>query len=249
VGDPWIGAATLSLQQLLDEAAEEKTRLHWEKYLKGTATFRRVPMAGIRSAVQETLAQAPDLTTKQLLRLAACWFTQRRSEDKLAAVLLIAEHACDGLDEEDVPALAEPLASGAISDWNVCDWYATKALHGFVAGDIARRGPLIAAWGDADTLWQRRAGVVAFVKLAAQADSWPPELVDLVFDACAGNLVSGDRFAHTGPGWLLRELSGPLPDRVALFRGAPDGYGSPKTRSLSPPVTPAPRARRGRPLR
>jgi 3-methyladenine DNA glycosylase AlkD len=180
VSDPWIGAATLSLQESLAEAAQEKTRLHWEKYLKGTATFRGVPMAGIRSAVRETLAHAPDLTTKQLLLLAARWFTQPWSEDKLAAVLLIAEHAFGGLDEEDVPALAEPLASGAISDWNVCDWYATKALHGFVARDIARRGPLIAARGDADTLWQRRAGVVSFVKLAAQAGSGPPGLVDLV---------------------------------------------------------------------
>jgi 3-methyladenine DNA glycosylase AlkD len=35
--------------------------------------------------------------------------------------------------------------------------------------------------------------------------------------ACANNLVSADRFTHTGPGWLLRELSRSHPDQVAGF--------------------------------
>ena len=41
--------------------------------------------------------------------------------------------------------------------------------------------------------------------------------VPLVLDACAANLVSDDRFAHTGPGWVLRELSRADPEAVAAF--------------------------------
>ncbi|MGW0822343.1 DNA alkylation repair protein [Streptomyces sp. NPDC002845] len=43
----------------------------------------------------------------------------------------------------------------------------------------------------------------------------------MLLDAAAANLVSGDGFAHTGPGWLLRELSRTAPDRVAETRRSP----------------------------
>lgn len=68
-----------------------------------------------------------------------------------------------------------------------------------------------------DRLWQRRAGLVAFVKLAPVADTQFDGLIPLILDACAANLVSHDRFAHTGPGWVLRELSIAAPDAVAGF--------------------------------
>jgi 3-methyladenine DNA glycosylase AlkD len=59
---------------------------------------------------------------------------------------------------------------------------------------------------------------VSFVKLAAA----PPfeGFVPLVLGACAANLVSDDRFAHTGPGWVLRELSAAAPDAVRAFVAA-----------------------------
>ena len=66
-------------------------------------------------------------------------------------------------------------------------------------------------------LWQRRAGLVSFVRLAPVADRQFAGFVPLVLEACAANLVSDDRFAHTGPGWVLRELSVAAPDAVAGF--------------------------------
>ncbi len=39
----------------------------------------------------------------------------------------------------------------------------------------------------------------------------------LILEACADNLVIDERFAHTGPGWVLRELSTAVPDKVASF--------------------------------
>lgn len=208
------------LADLLDGEADAGTREHWERYLKGAATFRGTPMAGVRRSVRTIWVEhaLAGRTIDDLLEISDAWFTGPHSEDQLAAVLLIAEHLAPRLEDDHDRVLARPLERGDIADWNVCDWYATKALHAYlVSGDLSARAPRIAAWARTDQLWQRRAGVVAFVKLAASPDAHDDGFVDLVLEACAANLVSDDRFAHTGPGWVLRELSKAAPERVADF--------------------------------
>lgn len=215
-----IPAATEFLDSVLQAATDEGTRRHWEQYLKGTARFRGVPMAGVRRAVDAVWREwASGWSAEEGLTLATAWFARPCSEDKLAAVLLIAEHLAPLLSDGDHVSLASPLQAGDISDWNVCDWYATKALHAYltVGGRLEPRARHLAAWGHSAGLWQRRAGLVAFVKLAAAADRQFPGFVPLVVDACAGNLVSSERVAHTGPGWVLRELSRTMPQAVAAF--------------------------------
>jgi 3-methyladenine DNA glycosylase AlkD len=86
-----------------------------------------------------------------------------------------------------------------------------------VAGDdLPSRAGAVAKWSRAPSLWQRRASIVAFVKLAPKAQVLFDGFVPLVLDACAANLVSEDRFAHTGPAWVLRELCA-ASEEVATF--------------------------------
>lgn len=180
-------------------------------------------MAAIRASVR-TVWRHDNLdawTTADLLGLCHRWFTHATSEDKLAAVLLLAEHLPSRLTLSHTDALAWPLAEGQIADWNVCDWYASKALHAFLTADGRRELPArtkaITGWSKGPGLWARRAAVVASVKLASEIPEPFPGFTDFVLDACAANLVSDDRFAHTGPGWLLRELSRAAPAAVARF--------------------------------
>ena len=212
---------TSQLDRLLADAADDATRRHWEGYLKGAATFRGVPMARIRKIVRQLWRDHAlgDRPVEELLALSHRWFARPASEDKLAAVLLIAEHLESRLELFHHPDLAQPLEAGDIADWNVCDWYATKALHGYLSGadDVEARARAIAAWTLTDRLWQRRAGLVAFVRLAPIADRQFDGFIPLILEACAANLVSDDRFAHTGPGWVLRELSVVAPEAVTRF--------------------------------
>jgi len=139
---------------------------------------------------------------------------------KLAGVLLLAEHVAARFRTDDDARLAAPLGRGDIADWNVCDWYATKALHAYLAPDgtaKSGRGVRLTAWSTSPHLWQRRAGLVAFVKVASRPDRQYEGLVTDVLTACARSLVSADRFAHTGPGWVLRELSRAHPAAVEAF--------------------------------
>ncbi len=216
-------AATDHLVGALVAAADPATRDHWTRYLKGQAEFRGVPMAGVRRIVRAVWAEhaLASWEVDDTLALASTWFAARPTEDKLAGVLLLAEHLAPRLEAQHVHALASPLERGHLADWNVVDWYATKAVHAFLTArpaELQERSRLVASWAAAPSLWHRRAGVVSFVKLAAA----PPfeGFVPLVLDACAANLVSDDRFAHTGPGWVLRELSTAAPDAVRTFVAA-----------------------------
>jgi 3-methyladenine DNA glycosylase AlkD len=218
----WAEQASADLSALLEAAADAGTRDHWTAYLKGAATFRGVPMDRVRAAVT-TVVRDHDLLqhgTEELLELATSWTAGADSEDKLAGVLLIAEHLPSRLRAEHAHHLARAFTDGLVTDWNVCDWYAVKALHAYLTPsgpadpDRARR---LHAWSRAAGLWQRRAGVVAFVKTAPTADRQFTGYTDLVLDVCAANLIASDRFAHTGPGWVLRELSRAEPNRVMAF--------------------------------
>ena len=174
---PRLDAPTATLDAELNARVDPQAQRYWTSLMKGEAAFRGVPMAGIRASVRHVwvghgLAAWP---VGDLLALAQRWFAGPDAETQLAAVLLLAEHAAGRLMLDHADALAAPLERGHLRDWNVTDWYATKALHAFLMGGDAGGGELeararaLAGWATAPTLWQRRAGLVAFVKLAPRA--------------------------------------------------------------------------------
>ena len=221
--EAWQAAATAQMVASLTAEADPATQAHWTSYLKGRARFRGVPMAAIRRTVRSVWSDQAlsRYGIDDLVALALGWCAAETTEDKLAGVLLLAEQLAPRLEQHHADALAAPLARGQFADWNVVDWHATKAVHAFLTvrpDELEQRALLVADWADSDVLWQRRAAVVSFVKLAPR----PPfdGFVPLILDACTRNLVSNDRFAHTGPGWVLRELSLAAPDDVAAFIAA-----------------------------
>lgn len=199
--------------------AEEGTRDWWTRYLKGEAEFRGVRMAGTR-----TVARAIDveldlgsLPVDELLDLTDALFAVPTTEDKLCAVLLLAERHLGRLRTVDVDRLARPLALGHLADWNSCDWYCVKVLGPFVdEADTERRARAISGWSEAEGLWQRRAAAVSFVNLVAD----PPPFDgfdELLIGVCERNVTDPTRWSQTSVGWLLRELSDRAPDVVAAF--------------------------------
>jgi 3-methyladenine DNA glycosylase AlkD len=243
-----VAAATDALDARLGAATTARSLEFWTTLMKGEAVFRGVPMAGIRQACrgvwdEQDLGSWP---TEDLLGLAHHWFARPASEDKLAAVLMLAELMPGRLTLAHVDGLAHPLATGDVADWNVTDWYATKSLHRFLrdAADIESRATAIATWAQADRLWHRRAGVVAFVGLAPQADQLFDGFVEVVLDACAANLARPERFAQTGPGWVLRELSRAVPERVRAFVEAHPEMSPEARRMATARLRPGPYRRR-----
>ena len=203
-----------TLQARLAARAQPSTKEWWERYLKHVISFRGVPMAGIRAEVN---AWVPDAGR---VELALELLRQPLAEDKLAGVLVLAEHVVPSGSPPGavlLPPLAELFEAGHVADWNTCDWLCVKVLHGLLAREGRLLADEVAAWRSARTLWQRRAAGVALVKLAPAGDNNWAGFVDLALRICAANAQDPARFSQTGVGWLLRELSRAAPERVASF--------------------------------
>ena len=211
------------LQLRLNAHATATTREWWTKYLKGNASFRGVKMVDVRKAVhawfkEERLGEL--LSVGQQEDLALMLLEVNCTEDKLAGVLFLQEILlpAGALDwRSDLPRFARLFDQEHIRDWNVCDWFCVKVLGPLVEQQGEACARAISGWREADGVWRRRASVVAFANLARQGDRNFPGFTEMVLDNCSRDLGSQERFAQTGVGWVLRELSRSEEGRVVSF--------------------------------
>ena len=188
--------------------------------MKGAIPFRGAPMAAIRRVVNEVWEERgiDELSLEEQIEIALGQFQHRHSEDKVAGVLMFAEHLLGSLETKHVTYLARPFEEGHIQDWSTCDWYCVKALGPFIALDDRKRRALrVAGWRNNTSLWQRRAAAVAFVEHAPQGDRFFDGFTDLVLTVCQRNVHDPARFSQKSVGWVLLELSKAEPDSVAGF--------------------------------
>lgn len=219
--DTAVEAFVEDVAERLADAAQPATKQWWERYMKAASTFRGVKMATTRRIVNDARTEH-DLAVDDAEVVMAHvhrFFQQPWTEDKLAGVLLLAEHGLSSLDISHVDELARPLADGNLADWNVVDWYCVKVLGPFVVAgdDTPARCHTIASWVHTDVLWQRRAGIVAFVNHAATEPELFDGFTDLLFKAAATNIADPTRWSQTSVGWILRELTRRVPEHVLVF--------------------------------
>jgi 3-methyladenine DNA glycosylase AlkD len=164
-------------------------------------------MADIRRIVRDWWPPDGDV------ELACALIEEPITEDKLAGILALGEI----LETGDLERFERLFAEGHVHDWGVCDWFCVKVLGPMVqrAEDPLPLAQAIASWRESEPLWQRRASVVAFVKLVPRPEEHFPGFVELVLDACETITRNGkERFVQTGAGWVLRELRRASPDEV-----------------------------------
>ncbi len=220
---PTLDGLIERLQLRLDARATAATREWWTKYLRGAASFRGVKMADIRKAVHAWFREerlGDHLSVEQQKDLALMLLEEDYSEDKLAGVLFLQEILLQAgaLDwHSDLPRFARLFDGGYIRDWSICDWFCVKVLGPLAEqqGEACVRA--ISEWREAESVWQRRASVVAFANLAREGDRNFPGFTEMVLDNCTHLLGSQERFAQTGVGWILRELSRSDQGRVVGF--------------------------------
>lgn len=213
----------VTLQQALARRATLETKTWWENYLRHSIPFRGVKMDDIRVALHEWLVSEGLHTVDpldRLIDLALGLLTEPYAEDKLAGILLLHEVLlpAGAIDwPRDLPRFAVLFQVGAIADWNTCDWFCVRVLGPLVdlSGEECARA--IAGWRTAESVWQRRAAGVAFVNLVHRGDTNFPGFTDMLLEVCTTTVQSPERFAQTGTGWILRELSLAEPTRVATF--------------------------------
>jgi 3-methyladenine DNA glycosylase AlkD len=211
------------LQLRLNARATAATRQWWTKYLRGTASFRGVKMGDVRKAVhawfeEERLGER--FSAGQQKDLALMLLEEDYAEDKLAGVLVLQEILlpAGALDwRSDLPRFARLFDGEYIRDWSICDWLCVKVLGPLVEQQGEACARAISKWREANSVWQRRASVAAFVNLASKGDQNFPGFTEMVLENCSHLLGSQERFAQTGVGWILRELSRSDHGRVIVF--------------------------------
>lgn len=211
-----------SLQRGLDARAEEATRRWWEDYMKGAIPFRGVKMADIRAELHAwvTAERIDDWPADEQRDLALRLIRQTYCEDKLAGVLYLQERLLPAGHlrwPADLPRFAALFTEGAIYEWNTCDWFCVRVLGPLAQREGETCAQAIAEWRHSDNLWQRRAAGVAFVNYAPDGDGNFPGFTDMLLAVCDAAVRSPERFAQTGTGWVLRELSHAEPEKVARF--------------------------------
>ena len=216
-------AVIARLQTRLDQAANPKTKDWWERYLKGAIAFRGVKMGDVRAVVHGWVAAeglVEELSSREQVDLALSLFHLAYAEVKIAGILYLQEVLlpADAIDwRADLPRFARLFDERHIADWNTCDWFCVKLLGPLVqrAGEPCARA--IAAWRDADNLWRHRASAVAFVNLAREGEANFPGFTEMLLESCETLVQRAERFAQTGAGWVLRELSRAEPEEVVAF--------------------------------
>lgn len=173
--------------------------------MRGAIPFRGVGIPAIREALAgwRSTYGIDEYPLEEQLELALALFEESVAEDKLAGILFLQEYLYDKFPwEMALQSYAELFQRGLIFDWNTCDWFCVRVLGPTIA--LHGEGPAraLASWASASDLWQARAGVVAFVKVAEQAAYYP-----LVSEAMVILIQRPERFAKTAVGWLLREIS------------------------------------------
>jgi 3-methyladenine DNA glycosylase AlkD len=160
------------------------------------------------------------LSVAQQKDLALTLLEEDYSEDKLAGILFLQEILlpAGALDWHSVlPRFARLFDEGYICDWSTCDWFCVKVLGSLVEREGEACARAISQWREANSVWQRRASVVAFANLARDGDQNFPGFTEMVLESCTHLLGSQERFVQTGVGWVLRELSRSDGGRVKGF--------------------------------
>jgi 3-methyladenine DNA glycosylase AlkD len=220
---PVLEGLVNKLQLRLNARATAATREWWTKYLRGAASFRGVKMGDVRTAVHawfEDERMGERLSVGQQKDLALMLLEEDYTEDKLAGVLFLQEILlpAGALDcHSDLPRFAGLFDEGYIRDWSICDWFCVKVLGPLVEHQGEACARAISEWREAQSVWQRRASVVAFANLAREGDQNFPGFAEMVLENCSHLLGSQERFVQTGVGWILRELSRSDQGRVIGF--------------------------------
>ena len=213
-------AAAADLDRRLAARGDADKRAWWERYLKGEAVFHGVPIATVREVVQAWYAdhRLEEVDDERFVAHLSAAVALPATENALAVSVLLQDHTLDRLvPERDLPTIARWFDEGHVADWNSCDWLCVRVLGPLIERHGADVGATIAGWHDAPGLWRRRAAIVAFVNLVGREPEVFPGCRELVLETCARNVTDPQRFAQTGVGWVLRELSTAAPESVTAF--------------------------------
>jgi len=175
--------------------------------VKESAPFMGVKMPVIRTVLYQWHKDNVEriLEYAEQLELALSLFDEEYTEEKLAGTLLLQEILLPSgaiKCKRDINRFAALFGSKKIYDWNTCDWFCVKVLGPLIRENGLECANRISRWRSAENLWQARACLVPFVKVADSSVYYPN-----IEASCRVLIRREERFAKTAVGWILRDVS------------------------------------------
>jgi 3-methyladenine DNA glycosylase AlkD len=206
--------------QLIADAADANKAAWWNNYLREAITFIGVGIPAIRSIVQANLAAFSRKNEDDYFALADRFMAEPVAESKLTAILIQQLFLLTNTDNSRlIDQVKEWFANGYIFDWNTCDWLCVRVFQPMVDAANASAIAVFLSWHSADNFWQARCSLVPF----AQSKRLP-EHRDQLQLPMQTLIRRTERFAKTGVGWVLREMSRFDPLAVEKFLLAEKQY-------------------------
>jgi len=192
-------------QAILEAEASEKTKLWWEKYMKGVIPFRGVGIPKNRELLSSWRKDngIDKWSAANQLDLALAFFIEPIAEDKLTAILFLQNFLYDKLPWRTLLGRFEEIyAKKLMFDWNICDWFCIRVLGPMIKENGIECAKAITSWKGEEYLWKARSSVVPFVNLASNTQYYP-----YIHEACMVLVRREERFSKTAVGWVLRDIS------------------------------------------
>lgn len=199
-----ISTLVEDLQQRLQQAADEKTRLWWERYLKHEIRFRGVGLPTVRACVEEWRRETglADEPLEVMMETTMALFMSEIAEDKLAGVVCAERYIRDKVPGSMIiDCTGQVFENRLIHDWSTCDWFCVRVLGPKLRDEGLPFARALEAWSREQYLWHARAALIPFTAVAGE------KKYRAIIGRIAARLVARpERFAKTAVGWVLREI-------------------------------------------
>ena len=199
-----------------------------QAYMKSALPFHGVQTPLRRQLVAQVAALYPLPDTATLAdTVLALWRAATHREQRYAALdLLRLPRQRKLLSTALLPALHEMIVGGAW--WDHCDEISGVALPRLLQAEPALMKPVLRQWARADSLWLRRAAMLAQRSIKTGFDA--VLFYDTLLPSLDGGTLAQEFFIRKGMGWALRERSYAAPEEVRAFCEAHAAQLSPLTR-------------------
>jgi 3-methyladenine DNA glycosylase AlkD len=210
-GPDAANAASLAadIEQRLREAGNPERAVAERAYLKSSMEFAGVGLPGLRAIVRALLPRRPTMARDSLLAVVAGLWARPLFECRLAASMLLGDHA-EALLPDDA-ALLERLIRQAGT------WALVDELAPGVMGALVERHPDLTAvldrWAADGDFWVRRAALLSLLRPLRRGEG------DFGRFARYADMMLTERefFIRKAIGWVLRDTGRRRPDLVAAW--------------------------------
>ena len=199
------------MRQMLDHSSRPEDAEWFTNYLKGVITYRGVRTPALKGILAEffRVTQADHLSTIEQLHHIRYWLTIPFAEDKFMAILWLKQWLMMQKKQVEptqnialaLNMLEDTFAVNDIYDWSTNDWLCVRVLEIIPAKYPSFLDQLM-HWCEADSIWQRRSGLLAFKKCAKIGKYH--DKVEIMIEKL---LPSEARFIQTAIGWILSDAS------------------------------------------